>query len=200
MLQVQDWMKCLNLPLLLSVSSVPVLYAARLTSLSVPRLHHYPYCTTISDVTWYLPCFSQLAANLSLIHSFTIVEYTNTEYSDMVLVYGDAAGNRRAAHRICQERYPHHVTPSHILFAKVIQRLRERGTFTVDWADCGAPKRRCTPNFEEDLRHRVEETRQKVCLHELLLVERMCLIVPSGRFCMSSNYIVTIPRGYMQWV
>ena len=32
---------------------------------------------------------------------------------------------------------PHPVTPSHTLFAKVIQRLRERCTFTVNRADCG---------------------------------------------------------------
>ena len=34
------------------------------------------------------------------------------------------------------ERYPHRVTPSHTLFAKVIQRIRDRDTFTVNRADC----------------------------------------------------------------
>ena len=47
-------------------------------------------------------------------------EYINTGYTDMVLVYGKAAGNRKAARRIDQERYPHRVTPSYTLFAKVI--------------------------------------------------------------------------------
>ena len=28
--------------------------------------------------------------------------------------------------------------------------------------------------------------------------EMGCLIVPSGRFCLSNNYILIIPRGYMQ--
>ena len=39
---------------------------------------------------------------------------------------------------------------------QVIQRPRERGTFTVNRAYCGAPRRSRTPNFEE---HRVEESR-----------------------------------------
>ena len=73
-------------------------------------------------------------------------------------MYSEAAGNRRAARRIYQKRCPHRATPSHTLFTKVIQRLRERGTFTVDRADCDAPRRCRTPNFEEDELHRVEET------------------------------------------
>ena len=89
-----------------------------------------------------------------------MVDYTSrpTEYTVMVLVYGDAAGYGRAARRIYQKRYPHRVAPLHTLFAKVIQRLRERGTFTVNRADCGAPRRRRTPNFEENEHHRVEQT------------------------------------------
>ena len=74
----------------------------------------------------------------------------------MVIVYVEAAGNCRAARRIYQERYPHRVTPSHTLFTKVIQQLRERGNFTVNRADCGVPRRRRTPNFEEHVLHRVE--------------------------------------------
>ena len=37
----------------------------------------------------------------------------------------------------------------------------------------------------------LKKSRQRV--PELLLVEWVCLIVPSGRFCMSSNYTLTIP-------
>ena len=78
----------------------------------------------------------------------------------MVLVYIEAAGNGRAVHRIYQERYPHHVTPSHTLITKVIQWLWERRTFTINRADCYAPRSspHRTPNFEEDVLHRVEET------------------------------------------
>ena len=87
-----------------------------------------------------------------------MVEYTNTEYTDVVLVYGEAAGIGRHARRIYEECYPPRVTPSHILFAKDSQRLRERGIFTVNRADCSAPRRRRILNFEEDVLHWVEET------------------------------------------
>ena len=71
------------------------------------------------------------------------------------------------------------VTPLHTLSAIVIQRLQERGTFTVNMADCGAARRcvcvpmsthytithfgftarRClTPNFEKDILHHVDVT------------------------------------------
>ena len=76
----------------------------------------------------------------------------------MVIVYGEAADNGRAARWIYQEHYPHFVTPSHTLFAKIIQQLWDKGTFTVNRADCGAPRRHCKPNFEKDLLHCFEET------------------------------------------
>ena len=87
-----------------------------------------------------------------------MVAYTNIEYTDMMLVYGEAASKGRAARPLYQERYSHHVTASHTLFAKVIQRVWETGNHTINRADCGAPRRRRTPNFEEDVLHRVEET------------------------------------------
>ena len=59
---------------------------------------------------------------------------------------------------IYHERYPQGVPPSHTMFAKVIQRLLESGTFTDNRDDCGFPRRRRIPNFKEDVLHRVEET------------------------------------------
>ena len=50
----------------------------------------------------------------------------------MALMYDEAAGNERAARRIYQECYLHRVTPSHTLFAKIIQRLRERVVVGLD--------------------------------------------------------------------
>ena len=93
---------------------------------------------------------------------------------------------------------------------KVIQRLQERGTFTVNRADCGAPRRRHTPNFEEDVLHRVEEipstnTRTIVCgmgvphstvwevLHEQQLhsyhPQRVHAMGP-GNFALRTNFCV----------
>ena len=125
-----------------------------------------------------------------------MVEYTNTEYTDMVLVYDEVAGSGRAARRIYQERYPHRVTPSNILFAKVIQRLRESGTFTVSRSDCGAPRRRRTPDFEEDVLHRVEET-PTTSTRTIALGKGVPHSTVWG-FCIRSNYTLTIPRGCTQ--
>ena len=144
------------------------------------------------------PASLTTAANLYLIHSFAMVECTNTEYTDMVLVYGEAAGNGRAARRIYQERLPYRVTPPHTLFAKVIQRLRKRDTFTVNRADCGARGGVALPTLKRTYCIALNRPCRQV--PEPLRVEWMCLIVPSGRLCTSSNFALTIPRGYMQWV
>ena len=71
------------------------------------------------------------------------------EYNGMILPYGEARGNGRAARRLYQDRFPHCPTPSHILFAVITQRLRERGTFTASRNNCGASRRLRTPELEE---------------------------------------------------
>ena len=58
-------------------------YASRFTSSSVLNLHHYPYDDHLISLNSY-PSSLNTDANLSLIHSFTMVEYTNREYTDMV--------------------------------------------------------------------------------------------------------------------
>ena len=88
----------------------------------------------------------------------------------MVLEYSKAAGNGRA----------------------------ERGTFTISRTDCGAPRRRTTPNFEEDILHCIEETPSMITQ----TIARGMGVPHSTvwEVCMSSNYTFTIPRGYMQWI
>ncbi|KAJ8866338.1 hypothetical protein PR048_032181 [Dryococelus australis] len=87
----------------------------------------------------------------AFVSPINMVEYT--------FVYGTAGGNGRAARRLYQERYREGATPSHTLFATVTKRLREQGTFTADRNDCGAPKRRRTPELEEAvLLHHVEQS------------------------------------------
>ena len=51
--------------------------------------------------------------------------------------------------RLYQDRFPQRPTPSHTFFAVIPQRLRERGTFTASMNNCGGPRRRRTPEFEE---------------------------------------------------
>ncbi|KAJ4426598.1 hypothetical protein ANN_26396 [Periplaneta americana] len=74
----------------------------------------------------------------------------------MILLYGEARGNGRAARSIYRDRYPQCPTTSHTLFAIIRQRLRERGTFTASRNDCGAPRRRRTPELEEAVLHQLE--------------------------------------------
>ena len=78
-----------------------------------------------------------------------MVDYTFVEYTEVILPYGKARGNWRAARRLYQDRFPQRPTPSHTLFAVVTQRLRERSTFTARKNDCGAPRRLRTPELEE---------------------------------------------------
>ena len=78
-----------------------------------------------------------------------MVEYTFAEYTDMILPYGEARGNGRAARHLYQDRFPQRPTPLHTLFAVITQRLRERGTFTASRNDCSAPRRLRTPELEE---------------------------------------------------
>ncbi|KAJ8887701.1 hypothetical protein PR048_013919 [Dryococelus australis] len=74
-----------------------------------------------------------------------MVEYTFAEYTDMILVYGAAECDGRAAGRLYQERYQQRATPSHTIFATITN-------------DCGAPKRRRTPELEEAVLHHVEQS------------------------------------------
>lgn len=53
--------------------------------------------------------------------------FTNEEYADMLLVYGQANCVARAAQRIYQERYPNRRVPTRHTFANTYRRLRETG-------------------------------------------------------------------------
>ena len=114
----------------------------------------------------------------------------------MVLVYGEAAGNEIAALRIYQESYPHRVTPSHTLFAKIIQPLRERGIFTVNRLIVVLQGGVTTPTLNRTYCIALRDP----SMSTQTILEWVCLIVTSGRFFMSSNYTITISRGYIQWV
>lgn len=86
-----------------------------------------------------------------------MVEYTNAEYTDMLKIYGEAQSNGRAAQRLYAERYPYRETPSHTIFYRVEQRLRERGTFRANRVNCGVQRNRRTPMFDEEVLHLIEE-------------------------------------------
>ncbi|PSN30750.1 hypothetical protein C0J52_27311 [Blattella germanica] len=70
---------------------------------------------------------------------------------------GEAGRNGRAAQCMYHERFPHRHTPSHILFVRIQQRLRETGTFILKRTDCGARRKRCTVDFQKKVLHHLEE-------------------------------------------
>lgn len=58
-----------------------------------------------------------------------MVQYSNEEKTDMLLVYGECRSNGREARRVYAQRYPHRRIPDHKTFSKLCQNLREYGSF-----------------------------------------------------------------------
>ncbi|PSN34170.1 hypothetical protein C0J52_23211 [Blattella germanica] len=58
-----------------------------------------------------------------------MVEYTFEEYTEMLIIYGEAGRNGRAEQRMYHERFLHRPTPSHTILVRIQQRLRETGSF-----------------------------------------------------------------------
>lgn len=54
--------------------------------------------------------------------------FTNEEYADMHLVYGEMRCNARAAQRRYAEKFPNRQHPTHSTFTALHQRLRKTGS------------------------------------------------------------------------
>ncbi|EZA55368.1 hypothetical protein X777_04821 [Ooceraea biroi] len=57
--------------------------------------------------------------------------YSNSEYADMVFVYGFCNGNANAARREYSMRFPNRRLPHKTIFRSTFQRLRETGSFAL---------------------------------------------------------------------
>lgn len=57
--------------------------------------------------------------------------FTNEEYADIIMVYGESHGVARAAQRIYQERYPNRRVPGRRVFQDTYRRIRE-GTLFIN--------------------------------------------------------------------
>ena len=66
-----------------------------------------------------------------LLAAFDIYQYTTAEMIDMVLAYGKADCNGRAAAHLYGERFPNRRTLHHSPFAAIERRLREAVKFHV---------------------------------------------------------------------
>ncbi|PSN49952.1 hypothetical protein C0J52_18191 [Blattella germanica] len=52
-----------------------------------------------------------------------MVAYTFEEYTEMLIIYGKAGGNGRAAQSMYHERFFHHPTPSHTILDEGCEKL-----------------------------------------------------------------------------
>lgn len=85
------------------------------------------------------------------------VQYTNEEYTDMLLVYGYCQGNCADSVRVYSERFPNRRVPSHPTFAAVERRLRETGRLAPVTANYGRQRFVRQPEVEEEILDRVQE-------------------------------------------
>lgn len=92
-----------------------------------------------------------------------MAEYTSEEYADMIIAYGIAGENARAAARVYAERFPERERhPDKNTILRCIQRLRETGTVLLNRQNAGAPihirvneEERILRAFEENPRNSV---------------------------------------------
>ena len=69
-----------------------------------------------------------------------MVDYTAEEYTNMIILYGVAGENARAAARLYAERFPDRERhPDHKIILRCIQRARTMGVLTADRQNAGAP-------------------------------------------------------------
>ncbi|XP_072744355.1 uncharacterized protein [Anoplolepis gracilipes] len=70
----------------------------------------------------------------------TKMSYTAVEYTDMIITYGMAGKNARAAARLYAEQFPERERhPNHLVILRCIQRARETGVFVANRQTAGAP-------------------------------------------------------------
>lgn len=85
------------------------------------------------------------------------MEYTVRELADMHFIYGRANGNGLLAKRLYVQKYPNRRAPSHRIFARIHQRLRDTGSFEPRNHDRGRNLTVRTPDVEERILVHVEE-------------------------------------------
>lgn len=75
--------------------------------------------------------------------------YSKEEMADIHYTYGRADGNSALARRYYAERYPDRALPSHSLFARLHQRIRETGSVLPGAGDRGNQRTVRTPELEQ---------------------------------------------------
>ncbi|KAJ3655212.1 hypothetical protein Zmor_014349 [Zophobas morio] len=84
-----------------------------------------------------------------------MVLFSNLEYTDIVLTYGEVRGNGTRAQRMFSESLPNRHLPNVPLF-RTLQHLREHGSFKLVAQDRGKSRTNTIANLEEAVLERVE--------------------------------------------
>lgn len=82
--------------------------------------------------------------------------YSNAELADMHFMYGRANGIATEARRLYVEAYPNRQIPSHRMFGRIHQRLRDTGSFSKQCHLSGRPRSVSTPRAEGEILARIE--------------------------------------------
>lgn len=61
-----------------------------------------------------------------------MVRYTDVEYRNMLLIYGECGRNAREAARVYRQRYNRLHYPSSMVFIRLFHRSGEHGTFAAN--------------------------------------------------------------------
>jgi len=81
-----------------------------------------------------------------------MVQFTASEYADMIITYGIVGENARAAERLYAERFPRRRRPSWSTILQCVQRLRETGSVLPNHLRPGRGLYRRVRDEEEVLR------------------------------------------------
>jgi hypothetical protein len=82
---------------------------------------------------------------------------TNNEVTDIVLAYGQAGQNAVQAQHIYQKRFPDRRTTNIRTIVRIVQDLRDHGSYKPQTQDRGVQRPRRVANIEEDILSSVED-------------------------------------------
>jgi hypothetical protein len=82
--------------------------------------------------------------------------FSNNELTDIVLTYGESQGNAALAQRMYMERFPNRRIPNVRTFVRVVQRLRDHGSFNATAFDRGRQRPDRVANIKEAVLNSVE--------------------------------------------
>lgn len=92
-----------------------------------------------------------------------MTEYTAEEYTNMIIVYGAADENARAAARLYAERFPDRERhPNSNVILRCVQRAKESGILIPNRRNAGAPMHYGV-NEEERILREFEENPEIAC-------------------------------------